>query len=57
MPVTIGSWASVFDPAITEFMCEEGHGSLSVAETYADEPDRWTSLDASWQELFTAGPR
>jgi len=50
MPVTIGSWASVFEPVTTELLCEEGHGSLCVPET--GEPDRWTPLDASWRELF-----
>jgi hypothetical protein len=52
MPVTMGSWASVFEPVTTELLCEEGHGSLSVPETEAGEPDRWTPLDASWRELF-----
>ncbi|MBV9506446.1 MAG: ABC transporter permease [Acidobacteriia bacterium] len=52
MPVTIGSWSSVLDPVTTEFLCESGHGSLSVPETEHGEPDRWTALDASWRELF-----
>ena len=52
MPVTIGSWASVFEPVTTELLCEEGHGSLCVPETGTGEPDRWTTLDASWRELF-----
>ena len=50
MPVTIGSWASMFEPVTTELLCEEGHGSLCVPEI--GEPDRWTPLDASWRELF-----
>jgi hypothetical protein len=52
MPVTLGSWSSVLDPATTEFLCESGHGSLYVPETEIGERDRWTSLDPSWRELF-----
>jgi hypothetical protein len=52
MPVTMGSWSSVLEPVTTEFMCESGHGSLCVPETESGEPDRWTSLDPSWRELF-----
>ncbi len=54
MPVSMGSWGSVFDPATTEFLCEAGHGSLCVSETQSDEPERWTALDPSWRELFSA---
>ncbi len=32
-PVTFGSWASMFEPVTTEFVCEEGHGRLSLAES------------------------
>ena len=52
MPVTMGSWASVLDSATTESLCEEGHGSLCVAETGTGPPDRWIAMDASWRELF-----
>ena len=54
MPVAIGSWASVFDPAATELVCAEGHGSLALIEVddEAAAPDKWTELDASWQYLF-----
>ncbi len=54
MPVTLGSWGSVLEPATTEMLCEDGHGALSVAETQssASEPDRWTAMDESWRELF-----
>jgi len=48
LPVTLGSWASVFDPATTEMICDEGHGSLCVAESEISE-DRWIKLDASWK--------
>jgi hypothetical protein len=52
MPVTLGSWASMFEPAATEMLCEEGHGALCVAELERGQPDRWTPLDASWREFF-----
>lgn len=52
MPVSMGSWSSVLDPATTEFLCDSGHGALSVAETESGESDRWTALDRSWRELF-----
>jgi hypothetical protein len=54
LPVTIGTWSSVFEPATTEFLCINGHGSLSVPELSEVEPDRWTTLDSSWRELFTS---
>jgi hypothetical protein len=59
LPVTMGSWASIcFDPASTELVCEEGHGSLALMEAEADAsaPDRWIELDASWQYLFHENP-
>jgi hypothetical protein len=51
MPVTMGSWSSVFEPATTEFLCSDGHGALSLLEV---EPaaDRWVALDDSWRGLF-----
>lgn len=54
MPVTMGSWASIYDPAATEMVCDQGHGSLALqeAETGAGAPDRWTVLDSTWRELF-----
>lgn len=52
MPVTLGSPASVFDPALTELVCPNGHGSLSLPEDETDRPDRWVALDSSWDELF-----
>jgi len=44
MPVRIGSWASVFEPATTEWICEKGHGSLCVCDVEAGEPGRWLEL-------------
>jgi hypothetical protein len=50
-PVTMGSWGSMFEPVTTEFLCDEGHGALSLAESEIGDGDRWVSLDASWREL------
>jgi hypothetical protein len=50
-PVTMGSWGSMFDPVTTEFLCDDGHGALSLAESENSEGDRWVSLDASWREF------
>ncbi len=38
----------------TELVCMEGHGMLHVPEMAAswNEPERWTELDDSWEELF-----
>ena len=47
----MGSWGSMFDPATTEFLCDEGHGALSLAESEIGEGDRWVALDASWREF------
>ena len=52
MPVSIGSPASVFDPAVTELVCPNGHGALSLPEDETDRPDLWTALDSSWDDLF-----
>jgi hypothetical protein len=50
-PVTMGSWSSMFEPVTTEFLCDEGHGALSLAESEIGQGDRWVSLDASWREF------
>jgi hypothetical protein len=50
-PVTMGSWGSMFEPVTTEFLCDEGHGALSLAESEIGEGDRWVALDASWREF------
>lgn len=52
MPVTVGSPASVFEPALTELICPNGHGALSLPGNETDRPDRWVVLDSSWGELF-----
>ena len=50
-PVTLGSWGSMFEPATTEFVCDEGHGALSLDESEIGGGDRWVALDASWRGL------
>jgi len=52
LPVAVGSWASMFDPATTELLCEEGHGALCVVESESGGADRWLKLGVSWQDLF-----
>jgi hypothetical protein len=52
LPVSIGSYASLFEPSATEMLCEQGHGALSLSDTETDVQDRWTRLDDSWKALF-----
>lgn len=52
MPVTFGSWGSVFEPPATEALCSEGHGSLCMAEVITGADDQWTALDNSWRGFF-----
>ncbi|MFN7938034.1 MAG: hypothetical protein U0R19_32190 [Bryobacteraceae bacterium] len=52
-PVSLGSWASVFDPATTILVCPQGHGSLSAPETQLSPSDQWTNMDASWSLFIT----
>lgn len=55
MPCTLGSWSSwLLEPASTEFLCEQGHGSLYVSETHSSgtESEKWENLDDSWRDLF-----
>ncbi len=52
MPVTLGSWGSVLDPAMTETFCDSGHGTLCQPESVEGLPDHWTRMDSSWSELF-----
>jgi hypothetical protein len=44
-PVRIGTWASVFEPVTTEWICEAGHGALSVHEIDPRQSDRWIELE------------
>lgn len=44
IPVRIGSWASVFEPVTTEWICDAGHGSLCVCEAECGRRDNWIEL-------------
>ncbi len=52
LPVSVGSWSSVFDPSATEFLCDRGHGALLLPDSSAGA-ERWTRLDQSWAGLFS----
>jgi hypothetical protein len=52
LPVSVGSWASQFEPSSTEMLCEEGHGALSLSDAETNGQDRWTKLDETWEALF-----
>jgi hypothetical protein len=52
MPVSVGSPGSIFEPVLTELVCPNGHGALSLPDDEVDQLDRWTVLDGSWSELF-----
>jgi hypothetical protein len=52
LPVSVGSWGSLFEPSTTEMLCEEGHGALALSDAETDVSDRWTRLDDSWKTLF-----
>jgi hypothetical protein len=52
LPVSLGSWSSVFDPSSTELLCDRGHGTLVLPDT-AQGAEHWTRLDESWSNLFS----
>jgi hypothetical protein len=52
LPVSVGSWASLFEPSATEMLCEDGHGALALSDAETNVQDRWTRLDDSWKALF-----
>jgi hypothetical protein len=52
LPVSVGSWASQFEPSATEMLCEQGHGALALSDAETNVQDRWTRLDESWKALF-----
>lgn len=55
MPTRFGSWGSLMlDVPGTEYACPRGHGLLYVDETGVTRA-RWSSLDATWRDLFPAG--
>jgi len=56
LPVSSGSWSSaLFEPATTELLCDQGHGSLWYGEapTTLGAIRRWINLEDSWRELLT----
>jgi hypothetical protein len=44
-PARIGTWASVFEPVATEWICEAGHGALCEHEIDPRRSDRWIKLE------------
>jgi len=44
-PVRMGSWASVFEPATIEWLCEDGHGALCEPGTETGPQLHWIDLD------------
>lgn len=50
-PVSMGTWASVFEPATTELVCTDGHGLLCESDNEGDPAAQWTTLDATWKGL------
>jgi len=57
LPVDIGRAGSVLlNWAGTEMVCPQGHGILYLPDSPANWMDqgRWSTLDDSWQELFTS---
>jgi len=56
LPVSMGTLSRpLLDPASTELLCDRGHGMLTVPDSESSSAalERWTTLDASWRELFT----
>jgi hypothetical protein len=52
LPVSLGSWSSIFDPPATEMVCEKGHGALCIPDLQTIGSEHWTPLGNSWQDLF-----
>jgi hypothetical protein len=59
LPVSFGNYGSpLLDRVGTELVCERGHGTLYVPGMHwsSSQPERWTRLDDSWEDLFSAKP-
>jgi hypothetical protein len=56
-PVRIGTWASVFEPVTTEWICEAGHGSLCEHERDVGQANRWIALEPEWAAITSARGR
>lgn len=52
LAISLGSWASVFDPPTSGLVCPAGHGSLALPERPAASGECWTAFDESWREMF-----
>ena len=52
LPVSVGTWGSLFEPSTTEMLCEAGCGALALSDAETDVRDRWTRLDDSWKAMF-----
>ena len=56
-PFTSGSWSSsLIEPASTELLCDQGHGTLCVSDSYTTlgEIRRWVTLEDSWREVVSS---
>jgi hypothetical protein len=56
-PFTSGSWSSaLIEPASTEMLCDQGHGTLCVSDSYTTlgEIRRWVTLEDSWREVLSS---
>ena len=55
LPVQVGEPSHMlFGFGATEFVCSRGHGLLHISDSHCSwiDPEEWTGLDASWQNLF-----
>ena len=56
-PFTSGSWSSsLIEPASTELLCDQGHGTLRVSDSYTTlgEIRRWVTLEDSWRDVLSS---
>ena len=56
-PFTSGSWSSaLIEPASTELLCDQGHGTLCVSDSYTTlgEIRRWVTLEDSWRDVLSS---
>jgi hypothetical protein len=59
LPVQVGEPSHMlFGFGATEFVCSRGHGLLHISDSHCSwiDPEEWTGLDASWQNLFNDVP-
>jgi len=59
LPVQVGEPSHMlFGFGATEFVCPRGHGLLHISDSHCSwiDPEEWTGLDASWQNLFNDIP-